>query len=156
ISAALSSVNTNLYLCSRMIFSLSRAGYVPQLLGSVNRRGVPFAALSASAVGMVMAIVLALKGQQGFLLLYGTAVAAMFFVWTVILVTHIRFRQVLPAERLRTLPVKLPGQPFASIVGIAVILGLTVSTVFVEGLEWTAPLFLVWLGLITIFYFKRR
>src|SRR5262249_38580876 len=71
ISAALSSVNTNLYLCSRMIFSLSRAGYVPEKLGGVDRRGVPLAALLASAAGMVAAIVLALKGQQGFLLLYG-------------------------------------------------------------------------------------
>ena len=101
ISAALSSVNTNLYLCTRMIFSLSRAGYVPGLLGSVDPRGVPRAALSASGAGMVVAIVLALKGQQGFLLLYGTAVVAMFFVWTTILVTHIRFRQTLPADRLR-------------------------------------------------------
>jgi L-asparagine transporter-like permease len=156
ISAALSSVNTNLYLCSRMIFSLSRAGYVPGLFGSVDRRGVPVAALAASAAGMLLAIVLALKGQQGFLLLYGTAVAAMFFVWTTILATHIRFRQTLPTERVRLLPVKMPGNTRISLFGIVVILALAASTAFVEGLEWTVPLFLASLGLMTVFYFLRR
>jgi L-asparagine transporter-like permease len=152
ISAALSSVNTNLYLCTRMIFSLSRAGYVPRALGSVDSRGVPLPALWASTAGMAAAIVLALKGQQGFLLLYGTAVAAMFFVWTTILVTHIRFRQALPPERFRTLPIKLPGHPAGSIAGIVTILGLAASTIFVKGLEWTVPLFLVWLMLTTLLY----
>ena len=51
---------------------------------------------------MLAAIMLALKGRQGFLLLYGTAVAAMFFVWTTILVTHIGFRRTLSPERLNT------------------------------------------------------
>src|SRR5262249_17744469 len=108
ISAALSRVNTNLYLFSRRIFSLSRAGYIPDALGSVDSRGVPVAALSASGAGMIAAIILALKGQQGFLLLYGTAVAAMFFVWTTILVTHLRFRSALSLERIRALPIRMP------------------------------------------------
>jgi AAT family amino acid transporter len=152
ISAALSSVNTNLYLCTRMIFSLSRAGYVPGLLGSVDPRGVPLAALWASSAGMVGAIVLALKGRQGFLLLYGTAVAAMFFVWATILVTHIRFRQTLPPERLRILRIKMRGHPLISMLGIVVILALAASTAFVKGMEWTVPMFLVWLALTTFVY----
>ena len=156
ISAALSSVNTNLYLCTRMTFSLSRGGYIPRWLGFVDPRGVPLAALSASATGMVAAIVLALKGQQGFLLLYGTAVAAMFFVWTTILVTHIRFRQALPPERLRLLPIKMPGYPIGSTSGIIAILALAISTVFVRGLEWTLSWFLGWLALMTFLYFLRR
>jgi len=156
ISAALSSVNTNLYLCTRMIFSLSRAGYVPGLLGSLDPRGVPLAALLTSGAGMIVAIVLALEGKQGFLLLYGTAVAAMFFVWTTILVTHIRFRQTLPPERLRSLPVKMPGHPLIAMFGIVVILALACSTAFVEGLEWTVPMFLVWLALASVYFLRVR
>jgi len=155
ISAALSSVNTNLYLCTRMIFSLSRAGYIPGTLGAVDSRGVPLAALSASGAGMVAAIILALKGQQGFLMLYGTAVAAMFFVWTTILVTHLRFRRALSAERIRALPVRLPGHRIASMFGIVIILALSATTVAVEGLEWTVPLLFAWLAIITLFYLFR-
>jgi amino acid transporter, AAT family len=155
ISAALSSVNTNLYLCTRMIFSLSRAGYGTPALGAVDRRGVPLAALCTSAVGMIAAIVLAFRGTEGFLLLYGTAVAAMFFVWTVILTAHVRFRRVLEPERFRLLPVKMPGHPIPSLIGIVVIVALAASTPFVAGLEWTVPLFLAWLAIITLFYFLR-
>ena len=85
---------------------------------------------------MLAAIMLALKGRQGFLLLYGTAVAAMFFVWTTILVTNIGFRRTLSPERLRALPVKMPVHPISSVVGIIVILALAASMPFVEGLEW--------------------
>ena len=105
---------------------------------------------------MLVAIVLALKGQEAFLLLYGTAVAAMFFVWATILVTHIRFRRALPRERLQRLAIKMPGHPIGSILGIAVILALAVSTAFVKGLEWTVPLFLGWLALVTFFYLRNH
>lgn len=155
ITAALSSVNTNLYLCTRMIFSLSRAGYGAAALGAVDRRGVPLTALGASAVGMLVAIVLALKGRNAFLLLYGTAVAAMFFVWSTILVTHIRFRRMLDPGKLGALPVKMPGHPLPSMIGIAIILALAATTPFVPGLEWTVPIFLVWLAAITLFYMRR-
>ena len=156
ISAALSSVNTNLYLCTRMIFSLSRAGYAPGWLGSVDPRGVPLPALCASGAGMLVAIVLAFEGRQGFLLLYGTAVAAMFFVWTTILVTHVRFRQALSPDRLRALPVRMPGHPIVALFAAVVIVALAISSIFVEGLEWTVPLFLGWLAFVTLFYFLRR
>jgi len=39
--------------------------------------------------------------------------------------------------------------------GIAVILALAASTPFVKGMEWTVPMFLVWLALTTFFYFLR-
>jgi L-asparagine transporter-like permease len=156
ITAALSSVNTNLYLCTRMMYSLSRAGYGAQALGAVDRRGVPMAALGASAAGMLAAILLALRGRNGFLLLYGTAVAAMFFVWCTVLFTHLRFRRQVDPGTLAALPVKMRGHPLPSVIGIAVILTLAATTPFVAGLEWTVPLFLVWLALISVFHARRN
>ena len=41
ISAALSSMNTDVYLCSRMLFSLSRGGYAPQMLGTLSGQRQP-------------------------------------------------------------------------------------------------------------------
>ena len=41
ISAALSSMNTNVYLCSRMLFSLSRGRYAPQVLGRLSNERQP-------------------------------------------------------------------------------------------------------------------
>ena len=105
ITAALSSANTNLYLSTRMIFSLSRSHYTPAWLGRLSRNGVPHAALGISTGGMVAAILLAIFTPKGaFLLLYGTAVAGMYFVWIVILMTHVRFRRGLTTDALQRLP----------------------------------------------------
>src|SRR5579872_3768380 len=48
ISAALSSMNTDIYLCSRMLFSLSRGGYAPRPLGKLSERGSPVASILVS------------------------------------------------------------------------------------------------------------
>ena len=59
ISAALSSANSNLYSTTRMLFSLSRAGYVPGWVSRVSAAGVPRRALAVASGGMVVAILLA-------------------------------------------------------------------------------------------------
>ena len=94
LTAALSSVNTNLYLSTRMLFSLGRGGYAPEWMGKVSRNGVPHRALLASTAGIIAAILLAIFApKNAFLMLYGTAVAGMLFVWLVILNTHLAFSQ---------------------------------------------------------------
>ena len=60
LTAALSSVNTNLYLSTRMLFSLGRGGYAPEWMGKVSRNGVPHRALLASTAGIIAAILLAI------------------------------------------------------------------------------------------------
>src|SRR5258708_34302951 len=48
LSAALSSMNTNVYLCSRMLFSLSRGGFAPGFLGRLGKNGTPITAIMVS------------------------------------------------------------------------------------------------------------
>ena len=113
LTAALSSVNTNLYLSTRMLFSLGRGGYAPEWMGKVSGNGVPHRALLASTAGIVAAILLAIFApKNAFLMLYGTAVAGMLFVWLVILNTHLRFRKAITSERLLSLPMRLWAHPF--------------------------------------------
>jgi len=45
-------------------------------------------------------------------------VAGMFFVWFVILLTHLRFRQTIGRERATQLPVKLPMHPWMTLAGL--------------------------------------
>src|SRR5664279_2250347 len=58
LTAALSSMNCNLYIGTRMIFSLARAGYAPAVLGRVTPKGTPFAALLFTAGGLGAAVLL--------------------------------------------------------------------------------------------------
>jgi amino acid transporter, AAT family len=157
LTAALSSVNTNLYLSTRMLFSLGRGSYAPAWLGKVSSNGVPHLALLASTAGIIAAIFLStLKSRNAFLILYGIAVAGMLFVWLVILNTHLRFRQAISNDRLLSLPMRLPAHPFFTVAGIILLLGISITTFFVEGMEWSVPVFAVFLGLISLVYLLAR
>jgi AAT family amino acid transporter len=157
IAAALSSANTNLYLTSRTLFSLSRDGYLPQVLGRLGRNGVPHLALLLSTAGMVTAILLAVFApSHAFLSLYGIAVAGMFFVWIVVLLAHLSFRKVQGPARIAALPIRLPFSPYAQIVALAALAAIASSTFFVESLRHTVPDFLVFLLVITALHSRLR
>ena len=157
LTAALSSVNTNLYLSTRMLFSLGQGGYAPEWMGKVSRNGVPHRALLASTAGIIAAILLAIFApRNAFLILYGTAVAGMLFVWLVILNTHLLFRQAMTREQLLGLPMRLWAHPLFTIVGILLLLAIVATTFFVDGLQWSVPAFSVFLGLISVFYLRAR
>jgi L-asparagine transporter-like permease len=159
LTAALSSVNTNLYLSTRMLFSLGREGYAPawMKMGQVSSNGVPHRALLASTAGIVAAILLAIfNPKNSFLMLYGTAVAGMLFVWLVILNTHLRFRKTITRERLLSLPMRLRAHPFFTVAGILLLLAISVTTFFVDGLEWSVPAFSVFLAIISLVYFSGQ
>jgi AAT family amino acid transporter len=157
ISAALSSANTDLYLSTRMLFSLSRGQYAPQWLGLLSPNGVPRHALAVSTGGMIAATLLAIFApKNAFLLLYGTAVAGMFFVWIVILLTHLRFRQILGSDAIARLPLRLAGHPLPTLGGIAVLLGISISTFWVDGLQYSVPAFALLLLIISLFYLRNR
>jgi AAT family amino acid transporter len=157
LTAALSSVNTNLYLSTRMLFSLGRGGYAPAWMGRVSGNGVPHRALMASTGGIIAAMLLAIFApKNAFLMLYGTAVSGMLFVWLVILNTHLRFRKAITRERLLSLPMRLWAHPVFTVAGILLLLAISVTTFFVEGLQWSVPAFSVFLGLISLWYVRSR
>jgi L-asparagine transporter-like permease len=140
-----------------MLFSLGRSGYAPAWMGKVSSNGVPHRALMASTAGIIAAILLAIfNPKNSFLMLYGTAVAGMLFVWLVILTTHLRFRQTITSVRLLSLPMRLRVHPFFTILGIVLLMAIAVTTYFVDGLEWSVPAFSVFLGLITLVFWQNR
>jgi L-asparagine transporter-like permease len=157
ITAALSSANADLYLTTRMLFSLARSSHAPYWLGGLSSKGVPNAALAVSTGGMIAAILLAIYvPSRAFLMLYGVAVAGMFFVWTTILVTHLYFRRSISPGRVAALPMRMRLFPFSTLLGIVALLGITVSTFFVDGLQDTVPAFAPFLLLISLAYLRTR
>lgn len=156
ITAALSSVNTDLYLSTRMLFSLARGKYAPALLGRLSKNGVPHRALAASSVGMAVAILLAIYApKRAFLLMYGSAVAGMYFVWIVILLAHLRFRREIGAK-VNELPLRLRMFPLTNIAGIAMLIAIAGSTFYVEGLQYSVPIFALLLAVMTVAYWRIR
>jgi amino acid transporter, AAT family len=139
LSAALSSANANLYLISRTLFSLARAGFVPQKLGNVTRHGAPVNALLVSGVGLgIAALIRALFPDTAYQWLFGVALFGALFVWLMIFVTHIAFRW--------------PALPLGSCAGALLIAAILVSTWWVPGLDSTLLAGGPWLLLLAIGY----
>lgn len=139
LSAALSSANANLYLISRTLFSLARAGYVPAGLGAVSKRGTPVNALLVSSVGLgAAAVVRALWPDSAYQWFFGVALFGALFVWGMIFVTHIAFRR--------------PAHPLGSYVGAGLIAAILVSTWWVPDLQSTVLAGGPWLALLAIGY----
>jgi len=157
ITAALSSANSNLYLTTRMLFSLSRDGYAPRAFSAVSGSGVPLRAVAVASAGMVAAILLAIYAPaRAFLALYGTAVAGMLFIWIVILVTYLQFRRTVPRTILERLPLTLPTNRFAAGFGIVALLAIALTTFFVDGLRYSIPLFVPFLLIMSAAYLRTR
>lgn len=157
ISAALSSANSNLYLTTRMLFSLSCSGYAPGWLSTVSGAGVPLRAVAVASAGMGVAILLAIYSPgDAFLALYGTAVAGMLFIWIVILFTYLRFRASMSPQQIARLPIRLPVHKLAATFGIVSLFAIALTTFFVDGLRYTVPSFLPFLAVISILYARMR
>ena len=154
LTAALSSVNCNLYLTARMIFSLARGGYAPAALGRLSARGTPVAALAVSSAGMVAALLLDRFFQQtAYIYMLGAAFFGGLFVWIMIFVTHLAFRQRYRDAPEDSAPLRFaPRGPWTSLAGLVALLGVGVSTWWIPGMRITLVAGLPWLAFISLCY----
>jgi amino acid transporter, AAT family len=151
ITAAASSMNCNLYLCSRMIFSLARGGYAPPLFGRVSSRGTPLAALLVSAAGLGVATLTAyFYPESAYVYLFGISLFGGLFAWLIIFLTHLSFRK---KWREPSLPMRMIGYPYTTIAGAGAILAILATTWWVEGMRITLISGIPWLAVLTIAYF---
>jgi AAT family amino acid transporter len=150
LSAALSSMNTNVYLCSRMLFSLSRGGYAPRLLGRLSANGTPIMAILVSGACILVAAGLSKLTPLAYNYLFGVALFDAIIVWIIILLSHLSFRRRVGAA---SLPVRMPGFPLVQVVGllllcaILVTMGLDKETwriSWIVGVPWIALLSLAY------------
>jgi L-asparagine transporter-like permease len=156
LTAALSSVNCNLYLTSRMLFSLARGGYAPAALGRLSKRGTPVTALLASSIGMVAALFLERRySGTAYVYMLGSAFFGGIFVWLMIFVTHMMFRRR-TARAGQSIVRFGPRGPWTSLFGAAALGTVLVSTWWVPGLRITLTAGLPWLLFITLCYLVWR
>jgi L-asparagine transporter-like permease len=158
LSAALSSMNTNVYLCSRMLFSLARGNYAPRFLGSLNRAGAPIAAVLTSGLCILAAAGVSKLTPYAYNYLIGIAQFGAIIVWMFILVSHLSFRRHHKAEDL---PVRMPLFPWMQVAGL-ILLAAVLITMGLDTELWNISWIVgvPWLVTISVAYFvwkaKRR
>lgn len=158
LTAALSSANTNLYLTTRMLHSLSAHRLAPSWVGRLSGSGVPRNALVLSGLGLVLAAIFSKNSDSNaYLMLFGVSVFAALVVWILILATHTAFRFKRRQQGLPDSPVRLWGAPVTSGIVAVFLASVLVSTAWVEGLDpaWKfgLPFFVI---LIVIYIVMKR
>lgn len=154
ISAALSSMNTNVYLCSRMLFSLSRGNYAPRFLGKLGRTQTPIAAIVVSGACILVAAGVSKFTPFAYNYLFGVALFGAMIVWIFILLSHLSFRR---RHTTLDLPVRMPLFPWLQLAA----LGLLLAVLITMGLDtefWNISWIVgvPWLVLLSIAYFVWR
>ncbi len=150
ISAALSSMNTNIYLCSRMLFSLSRGRYAPRALGTLNRNGSPLAAILTSGACILVAAGVSIFTPNAYAYLLGVALFAAILVWMFILASHLSFRR---HHLAKDLPVRMPLFPWVQYAGLLLLAGILVTMGLDANLYVSWVYGVPWLILISCAYF---
>ncbi|BCD86989.1 amino acid permease [Pseudomonas solani] len=151
--AALSAMNSQLYITTRLMFSLSRAGQAPKVFGTLSGKGVPLPALLLSSVGIALATLLYLAyPEKAFTLMMSIAMFGAMFTWAGIFLTHLFFRR---RQGGQPLAFKLWGYPWTSLAGLLLMLALMVTTLFTEEFAPTLLCGLPFLAVILLIYALR-
>ncbi|QCT21353.1 amino acid permease [Jejubacter calystegiae] len=148
--AALSAMNSQLYITTRMLFSLARAGQAPQRFGRLNKRGVPLNAIALSSLGIFVSVILSVVWpHSAFVVMMSIAVYGACFTWMMIFITHLRFRRHHQPDQLTF---RLWGYPWTPWLGAGLMLAILLSTPFTGffrltlafGIPFTLLLMLAW------------
>ncbi len=152
--AALSAMNSQLYITSRMLFSLSRGGYAPRRLGVLTRHGVPVAALLVSTAGIGLAAILNLRyHDRSFLLMLAISMFGPMFTWLMIFVTHLKFRR---HHAGTALVFRMWGFPYTTLLGAFLMLAALATTPFTPAFRPTLLYGLPFLLLLSVAYAVRN
>jgi amino acid transporter, AAT family len=147
-------MNTNVYLCSRMLFSLSRGNYAPQFLGRLGKAHTPIGAILVSGAGILLAAAVSMFTPLAYNYLLGVALFGAMIVWIFILVSHLSFRR---HHGKTELPVRMPWFPWMQLIALALLVAILVT------MGWDREFWRVswivgvpWLVLLSIAYFVWR
>lgn len=93
ITACLSSINSALYACSRLLWSLSHENMAPKFLGRTNSRKVPIYGVLATLTLMLMALLIKSFGAERiYLMIINASGLVGCLIWAIIGWAHIGFR----------------------------------------------------------------
>jgi L-asparagine transporter-like permease len=156
LAAALSAMNSQLYITTRMMFSLSRAGHAPRRFGALSARGVPLQALLLSSIGIALAAVLSvLAPKSSFILMVSISSFGAMFTWMMIFVTHYAFRNARTAAGQAPLTFRMWGFPLTTLLGAALMAAVLLTTAFTSAFRMTLVFGLPFLAILSLIYLLR-
>ncbi|KAG0286459.1 hypothetical protein BGZ96_009444 [Linnemannia gamsii] len=125
-----SAINSDFYVATRMLLSLSRNGWAHKSIGYTNSRGVPMVALAIVTSCSCLSLVTIFVGSGVVFSWFVSIIGSIIFQsWILILIIHFRFRYCWKAQgrAVKDLPYVSWGYPYGNIVatfiGVCCIIG---------------------------------
>ena len=156
ITSCLSSINSALYACSRLLWSMARERLAPAFLGKVNESGVPFNGVLLTAGLMMVALLVKVFGaEQLFIMMLAASGLIGCLIWIIISWSQIGFRNYLKRQggSVRQLKFKTWFYPLVPVAGIVANIVIVCGMWFDESLRVVLYSGGACVALITVSYF---
>lgn len=156
LTAVLSALNSGLYVASRMLFALTRAGDAPRALAHVNRNGVPTRAILVGTLFGYGAVVMSYVSPDvifAFLVnSYGTVAI---YVYISIAISQLCLRRMLERDDPAALIVKMWAFPYLTYTAIAGMVAILAAMAMIPDQRAALIFGFVSLGLASLSYGVR-
>ncbi|KAF9932141.1 hypothetical protein FBU30_008828 [Linnemannia zychae] len=134
-TSVVSAANSDFYVATRMLMSLSRNGWAPRFVGQTNNRGVPFVAVGITTLFSCIALVMIYAGASTvFDWLVSIIGSIIFLIWCSILFLHFRFRVCWKAQgnRPEDLPYMSWGFPYGHYLAMLIGTGCVLASFYLS------------------------
>lgn len=138
LTSALSASNSALYVCSRLLWSMSKDGHAPKWLGNINSRGVPINGLYLTLVLSALSLLTSeYAADTVYIWLMSSVGLTGCLIWIVISWCQINFRKHFLGlgGDVKDLVFKTPLYPALPLVAIILNICIIVSLAFIDGQE---------------------
>lgn len=134
-SSVFSAINSDFYIATRVLLSLSRSGWAHESIGYINSRGVPLVALGIVTLCSCLSLITIFVGSGAVFEWFVSVIGSIIFqFWMLILLLHFRFRYCWKQQDRHT--VEMPyvswGYPYGNFLGIVIGVCCIFSTFYVS------------------------
>ncbi len=155
-TSAASASNSGLFSTSRMLFTLSKAGHAPKKLSRLNKQSVPSNALFLSTlVVSIGALLSKLVPETAFTIVTTISTICFIWVWSIILISHIRYMKSRPDLRERSV-FKAPFAPWINYAVLAFLAFLLIVMAVADATRLPLLLTPIWFVLLICVYNFRK
>lgn len=156
LTSAASAGNSGLFSTSRMLYTLSNNNEAPAPLKKLNKHAVPSNALVTSTIVVSIGALLSkVIPEQAFTIVTTISAICFIWVWSIILISHIRYTKKRPDLRAKS-TFKAPLTPFINYVILGLFAFILIVMLFAEATRSSLLLTPIWFILLVVLYNYRK
>ena len=154
ITAALSALNSCIYVAARMVYRLSLNGQAPKFLGKTSSNNLPRnAVIFTVAMAFVVVIMNYTMPQKILMYLFAVITVAIIIGWYIILLTHIFFRH---KKKNQPMAYRSPFYPYSNIFVMLVLIIILLAMLRNPDMKLSVYVAPIWLIILFICYKLMR